>query len=88
MKQASLLTPEARKVWNALSRRQRAKIDKYNPFKGDRNKAIRELKARGVSNVILAEITGMTTTAVCYISHGKSWSKKKEAQTTNGSSGR
>ena len=35
-------------------------IQKDNPFQNDRDKAIRELVARGVTYVVLEEITGMS----------------------------
>jgi hypothetical protein len=73
-----LVSPEAKKVWSALSVRQRTRIDKFNPFREDRNEALRELKARGVKNIVLSEISGLTPVAICYILKGKTWRRRRK----------
>ena len=56
----SELSPRARAVWDALDEKTRKAIQKDNPFRNERNKAIRELVARGVKYVVLEEITGIS----------------------------
>jgi hypothetical protein len=58
------VSPRAQAVWGALDEKTRKIIQKDNPFRSERNKAIRELLARGVMYVVLEEITGMSDTAI------------------------
>jgi len=53
------MKPEAQEVFDQLNSKIRKEIQKSNPFKGNRNRRIRELKAKGVRWDILAEITGL-----------------------------
>jgi len=53
------LSPQAQEVFSQLNWKVRKEIQKGNPFKGNRNRRIRELKAKGVRWDILAEITGL-----------------------------
>jgi len=56
----SELSPRARAVWDALDVKTRQVIRKDNPFRNERNKAIRELITRGVMYIVLEEITGIS----------------------------
>jgi hypothetical protein len=56
----SELSPGARAVWDALDIKTRQVIQKDNPFRNERDRAIRELVARGVMYVVLEEITGIS----------------------------
>jgi len=53
------LSPKAQEVFNQLNSKLRKETQKSNPFKGNRNRRIRELKAKGIKYEILAEITGL-----------------------------
>lgn len=61
------LSPEAKKVWESLTNRQRKTIQKENPFKRDRDALIYDLRSRGVLPHILAEITGISRQAIWQI---------------------
>ena len=61
------LSPEARIVWDSLGERQRQVIQKNYPFRNDRNRAIRKLRARKVKISILTQITGLCTHTICDI---------------------
>ena len=65
--QNSNLSPEARIVWDCLDQSQRQVIQKNYPFRDDRNKAIRKLRARKVKIFILTQITGLSTHTICDI---------------------
>lgn len=53
------LSPKAQEVWDQLDQETRNKIQKDNPFKWNRDQAIRELKAKGLRVEILTELTGL-----------------------------
>jgi len=59
MKPERKISPKAQEVFNQLNWKIRKEIQKSNPFKGNRNRRIRELKAKGIRWDILAEITGL-----------------------------
>lgn len=59
MKPKRKLSSKAQEVFNQLNGKIKKEIQKSNPFKGNRNRRIRELKAKGVRWDILAEITGL-----------------------------
>jgi len=54
----SKLSPKAQKAWDRLDGKTRKEIQKDNPFRWQRNKMIRELRAKGVTVEVLEEITG------------------------------
>jgi len=54
------LSAEARAVWDTLDIKTREVIQKDNPFRNERNKAIQELVARGVKYIVLEEITSIS----------------------------
>ena len=56
----SELSPRARVVWDALDEKTRKTIQKDNPFRNERNKAIRELIARGVMYIVVEEVSGIS----------------------------
>jgi UDP-N-acetylmuramyl tripeptide synthase len=58
------LSPEAKTVWGALDEKTRKTIQKDNPFRTERDNAIRGLIARGVSYSVLEEITGMSDSRI------------------------
>ncbi|MCK4577919.1 MAG: hypothetical protein KAU50_03960 [Candidatus Marinimicrobia bacterium] len=52
------LSPKAQKAWDNLDGKTRKEIQKDNPFRWQRNKRIRELRAKGITVQVLEEITG------------------------------
>jgi len=58
------LSPKAQEAWDRLDGKTRKEIQKYNPFRWQRNKRIRELKLQGVTFEVLAEITGMNRASI------------------------
>ncbi|MBN2468013.1 MAG: hypothetical protein JXD19_07665 [Deltaproteobacteria bacterium] len=62
-------SPEAREVWEALNEKTRKAIQKDNPFRKDRDRAIRNLGRQGVKFHVLAEITGMSRNGIFLIIH-------------------
>lgn len=58
------LSLKAQEVFNQLNWKIRKEIQKSNPFKGNRNRRIRELKAKGIRYEILAEITGLNRASI------------------------
>jgi len=65
MKKAnSKLSPKAQKAWGQLNRKTRKEIQKDNPFRWQRNKKIRELRAKGVTVEVLKEITGLNPASI------------------------
>ncbi|HUT71100.1 MAG TPA: hypothetical protein VMW89_10530 [Desulfatiglandales bacterium] len=53
------LSPRAKAAYNQIDEITLKIIQKSNPLKGNRNQAIRELKAKGLNAEILAEISGL-----------------------------
>ena len=70
-KKKSLFSPEARAVWTELDRKTRKAIQSENPFRNDRDSAIRDLAAKGVKYDVLAEITGISKSTLQRISTQK-----------------
>jgi hypothetical protein len=64
MIEASGLSPEAKRVWETLDEEQKKAIQKDNPFQVERDQAIYELSQRGLCLDILAEITGLSRSAI------------------------
>jgi hypothetical protein len=64
MIKASGLSSEARKVWESLDEEQKKAIQKDNPFQVERDQAIYGLSQRGLCLDILAEITGLSRSAI------------------------
>lgn len=58
------LSPKAEAAWGELDEKTRKEIQKKNPFKIERDQAIRELKAKGLRLEILAELTGLNRTSI------------------------
>ena len=58
------LSDTAKMVLSELDDEKISQIRRDNPFKEDRNNAIRELCKRGVENNVLAEITGLSNQAI------------------------
>jgi DNA invertase Pin-like site-specific DNA recombinase len=54
----------AKEILAGLTKRQRRAIRKGNPFKAERDDAIRMLKARGVKAELLAEVTGLSDSTI------------------------
>jgi DNA invertase Pin-like site-specific DNA recombinase len=65
------LSPKAKAVWDKLNRKTKKAIQSENPFRNDRDSIIRDLAIRGVKYSLLAEITGMSKSAVNRISRQK-----------------
>ena len=65
----SSLSPKAQVVWDTLNEQIQKTIQKDNPFRNDRDDAIRELAARGVKFPVLAEISGMSRNGVYSVVH-------------------
>ena len=57
----------AQRLIEALSADELQQIKKENPFRIERNYKICELLGRGVIKVVLAEVCGMSCTAICKI---------------------
>lgn len=64
------LSPEAREVWGVLTQKQKRIIQKDYPLKEDRNIEICRLRARGVKQPILVEITGLSRQMISDITGG------------------
>lgn len=58
------LSPKAQKALEALTEKERRVIRKDNPLRAERNEAIRSLGARGLTQSILAELTGLGHSAI------------------------
>lgn len=71
------LSPKAQRLLEALEEEQKRVIQKNNPFRSDRNEAIRELRARGVGISILAEVAGLSETHIKTIIHPVPTSKAR-----------
>ena len=67
----SKLSPKARVVWDEVDERQRRIIQKSYPLRKDRDDAIRELSARGVTVLILSELTGLSPVQIIRIRRAK-----------------
>lgn len=65
------LSPKARAAYNVIDEKTRQAILKTNPFKRGRNRAIRDLKAKGLSAEILAELSGMNRGTIYKLAHPK-----------------
>jgi len=57
-------TLEAKRVYNALSRKQKLMIKKGWPYKSERDALISELRQRGVLPHVLAELSGLSRRAI------------------------
>ncbi|MDY6989225.1 MAG: hypothetical protein SWQ30_14335 [Thermodesulfobacteriota bacterium] len=58
------LSPKAQKALESLSEAERRVIRKNNPLRAERNEAIRSLSARGLTQSVLAELTGLGHSAI------------------------
>jgi hypothetical protein len=58
------LSPEALLVWNGLDAKTRREIQKWYRPKIVRNQRLRELKLKGVTGDVLAEISGMARSTI------------------------
>jgi len=58
------LSPKTHKALEALSKEERRAIRKDNPLRAERNDAIRSLSARGLTQSVLAELTGLGHSAI------------------------
>ena len=64
-KRRDKLSPEAQAVWERLDENTKKDIRKDNPFKVNRNQAIRELvKGRGLRAEIVEELTGLRLSSI------------------------
>jgi len=65
MKKESKLSPEAQAVWERLDEETKRDIQKTNPFKINRNQAIRELiKGKGLRAEIVEEFSGLNKSSI------------------------
>jgi hypothetical protein len=71
------LSPRAQKLLDALTESQRRAIRKDYPFKRDRNRAICELKERGVPGHLLAEAGGFSVSQIQRISTSEKGKNEK-----------
>jgi len=59
------LSPRAQRVWDELDEKTKKDIQKANPFKINRDRAIRELvKGRGLRGAVIGEISGICTSSI------------------------
>jgi len=59
------LSPEAQAVWDRLDEKTKGEIRKENPFKVNRNRAVRELvRDGGLTGAILQELTGLNQSSI------------------------
>jgi len=79
-KAVSGLSPKAEAAWGELDQEMRREIRKYNPSKWKRNRAILELKAKGVRSEILAEITGLHRGSIFRIAKKETLIPEKQTQ--------
>jgi len=64
-KAAPGLSPSAQAAWDQLDEETKRDIQKDNPFKMNRNKAIRELvKGKGLRAEIVKELSGLTKSTI------------------------
>ena len=61
---------KAQMVIDALSEDEFKQINKENPFRFERNSKIKELCERGVEQIIVAEISGLSKNSIARIRHG------------------
>jgi len=61
------LSLEAKRVREALDKKQKELIRKENPFRKLRAEVIRELLGKGVKGVVLAELSGLTDSTISRI---------------------
>jgi len=65
MKPERKLSSEAQAVWEGLDEKTKKDIQKNNPFKINRNQAIRELvKGKGLRAEIIEEFSGLTKSSI------------------------
>lgn len=78
------LSPEALEAWNQLNEETRKVIQKHNPFKWNRDRAILELKAKGIRSEILAELTGLNRGSIFRIAKKEALIPEKQRQEIRG----
>lgn len=74
------LSADAVQLLKSLSKKEIEEIQRDNPFRIDRNKAIYALKKRGIQQKVLVEVTGLaiqTIKKICIV--GRRQEKNKEA---------
>ncbi len=72
------ISEEAKILLECLTDEEKQQIRRENPFKLERNEAIRKLRARGVMIPVLVELTGFSRNAIHYISKGITvWAGRK-----------
>lgn len=74
-----LVSDEAKEVWKHLTPEEKERINKCFPFRQERNEMIRSLWCRGVKQITLAEITGLSTVTICRVCH-EEWIREKRAE--------
>jgi hypothetical protein len=65
------LSPRAKMVWKEIGEKQRTIIQKNWPLRRDRNEAICQLAAKGVTIPILVELTGLSRNQIIRIKRAK-----------------
>ena len=80
----SELSPAAKKALKMLNEKQKEAIQKDNPFRNDRDQAVREMKKKGLTLPVLAEITGISRNQVFAIVNRKTKSSKNAPDSTSG----
>jgi len=68
---------EAEMVLEALGNEATKQLSKENPFQNERNAKNKELCERGVKNIIIAEISGLSKQTISRIKLGTKRSGKK-----------
>lgn len=58
------LSPEAQAVLQGLTEKQRRAVQKKYPFRPERNRVVRQLRARGVPWHVIAEASGLSRSRV------------------------
>lgn len=59
----------ANTIWNTLSQIEKLSISKHNPYGKDRNKIIHELHRRGIPQVVLVEMSGLSFSVVRFVTY-------------------
>ena len=58
-------------TWRVLTPVERLIIRRFNPFRAERVKKIREISAQGLTRDVLSDVSGLSLRAIDYIIKGK-----------------
>jgi hypothetical protein len=70
------LSKEAQQIFLDLGPEERKLISRDSPYRRDRGRLLRRLFRRGVKQIVLTEVSGMSRSEISRICSGKAWAEQ------------